>query len=71
MEEIKAPDIQRPPENNRPRKTKGGATVPLSSKELRRAPDEGSFSSRGAEARELRDFVCLFVFTFLKGESDV
>ncbi|CAI5657345.1 unnamed protein product [Oreochromis niloticus] len=51
MEEIKTPDIQRPPEHKRPRKTNRGAAAPLSQKELRRVPDEGSLSSRGAEAR--------------------
>ncbi|CAI5682346.1 unnamed protein product [Oreochromis niloticus] len=50
MEEIKTPDIQRPPEHKRPRKTNRGAAASLSQKELRRVPDEGSFSSRGAEA---------------------
>ncbi|XP_065326276.1 butyrophilin subfamily 2 member A2-like [Pelmatolapia mariae] len=51
MEEIKTPDIQRPPEHKRPRKANRGAAAPLSQKELRRVPDEGSLSSRGAEAR--------------------
>ncbi|XP_076742374.1 uncharacterized protein LOC143419471 [Maylandia zebra] len=51
VEEIKTPDIQRPPEHKRPRKTNRGAAAPLSRKELRRVPDEGSISSRGAEAR--------------------
>ncbi|CAI5669520.1 unnamed protein product [Oreochromis niloticus] len=51
MEEIKTPDIQRPPEHKRPRKTNRGAAAPLTQKELRRVPDEGSLSSRGAEAR--------------------
>ncbi|CAI5683029.1 unnamed protein product [Oreochromis niloticus] len=51
MEDIKTPDIQRPPEHKRPRKTNRGAAAPLSQKELRRVPDEGSLSSRGAEAR--------------------
>uniref|UniRef100_A0A3P9C2B7 Coagulation factor II (thrombin) n=1 Tax=Maylandia zebra TaxID=106582 RepID=A0A3P9C2B7_9CICH len=51
MEEIKTPDIQRPPEHKRPWKTNRGAAAPLSQQELRRVPDEGSLSSRGAEAR--------------------
>uniref|UniRef100_A0AAX7SYJ6 Ig-like domain-containing protein n=1 Tax=Astatotilapia calliptera TaxID=8154 RepID=A0AAX7SYJ6_ASTCA len=50
MEEIKTPDIQRPPEHKRPRKINRGAAAPLSQKELRRVPDEGSLSSCGAEA---------------------
>ncbi|CAI5669709.1 unnamed protein product [Oreochromis niloticus] len=51
MEEIKTLDIQRPSEHKRPRKTNRGAAASLSQKELRRVPDEGSLSSRGAEAR--------------------
>ncbi|CAI5669468.1 unnamed protein product [Oreochromis niloticus] len=39
------------PECESPRRTTGGASVPPSWEELRRAPDEGSPSSHGAEAR--------------------
>nr|XP_024656790.1 uncharacterized protein LOC101474970 [Maylandia zebra] len=42
MEEIQAPDMQRPPVRKSSRKTNRGATMPPFRKELRRAPDEGS-----------------------------
>ncbi|KAL4006314.1 C1q-related factor [Sarotherodon galilaeus] len=59
MEEIKTPDIQRPPEHKRPRKTNRGAAASLSQKELRRTlPEHWSHSQLHIETSVVSPGVC-------------